>query len=71
MTPNMARFIEENEKYPVVFGQRLTPDGDEVISLSDMKASDRTEYQLRGGARFILLDSDKLSCTYSPKWYIP
>ena len=67
----MAAFIKANANSPIVSGERLTPSGQPILSVSDFKEADRVRYQLANGEVFVLLGADTKSAPgFFPAWEV-
>lgn len=60
-TPALLKFIAHNKKFKIVQGERLTPEGTEVITMDDFKRADRCRYIFSNGSRRTLKSIDQMS----------
>lgn len=68
-TQKMQDFIAKNKLVKIVFGERLTPEGNPVITGEDLKRSDRVLYRFTDGVKVTLLFSDTRSAPkFKPIW---
>ena len=71
MTPTMEKFIEQNSQHKIVEGMRLTPEGNSVRTLDDMKRSNSIKYYFENGESFTLSRDDiKSAPSYEPIWML-
>ena len=65
---SLSDLVKANKKSLVVYSERLTPEGEPVISSDDVFSSDRCIYRLEDGSSFVLL-SEEIGSLYGLfKW---
>ena len=70
-TQNMSDFMSKNKTNLVVFGERQTPEGTQILTKIDMDRSDRLLYRFDDGEEFTLLGKDAQSAPdFMPAWAI-
>ena len=70
MPTSINNFINKNQNTNVIFGERLTPDNQSIITREDYQQSDRVRYRFSDSTIMIILISDLTDAKYKPLWEI-